>query len=66
MAYYFFNWHPARELHIAEHGVTRAEFEEVVMDPDHIDVSESSGKLIAFGPTSTGKYLACVYDEFED
>lgn len=36
------------------------------MDPDHTDVSDTSGKLIAFGPTSTGKYLACVYEEFED
>lgn len=46
--------------------MTRAEFEEVVLRPDTLEVSESSGLEIAFGMTSTGKYIACVYDEFND
>lgn len=66
MPYYLFNGSARAEQHLALHGVTRGEFEEVVMDPDRVEISSSSGDLIAFGPTSTGKYLACIYDEFED
>jgi len=66
MPYYLFNWQSAREKHIAEHGITRSEFEEVVMDPDYVAESRSRGDYIAFGGTSTGKYIACVYEEFDD
>ena len=66
MPYYFFHWDDETIDHLAQHGVTQAEFEEVVMDPDRVEFSHSSGSPIAFGMTSTGKYLACVYDEFED
>ncbi len=48
------------------HGVTPDEFEEVVCDPDEVDQSLSSGRPIAFGETSTGKYLACVYELLDD
>jgi predicted AAA+ superfamily ATPase len=51
---------------LALHGVTPAEFEDVVIDPERLEISRRSGLRIAFRPTSTGKYLACVYDEFED
>jgi hypothetical protein len=51
---------------LAEHGVTPEEFAEVVCNPDRVEVSGSSGRPIAFGPTSTGKYLACVYELFDE
>jgi hypothetical protein len=65
MPSYLFRWTSEIEEHLAEHGVTPGEFEEVVLDPDDTDVSKRSGLHVAFGTTSTGKYIACVYDEFQ-
>ncbi|SFI07443.1 hypothetical protein [Planctomicrobium piriforme] len=66
MPYFTFFWTPDNELHIAEHGVTTEEFEEVVMDPDEVTLSRTSGLPAAFGMTSSGKYLCCIYEEFND
>ena len=66
MPVYFFIWNDQIEEHLASHGVTPEEFEEVVCDPDEVDRSHSSGRPIAFGETSTGKYLACVYELLDD
>jgi hypothetical protein len=52
--------------HLAEHGVTQEEFEEVLVNHHHeATTSRSSGETITFGSTSTGKYLAIVYEEVE-
>jgi uncharacterized DUF497 family protein len=64
--FYFFVWDDENEGHLAEHGVTIEEFAEVVCDPERLETSRSSGRPIAFGYTSTGKYLACVYELFGD
>jgi hypothetical protein len=37
----------------------------VVCDPDSVDASRSSGRLIAFGEVN-GKLLACVYEMLDD
>jgi uncharacterized DUF497 family protein len=66
MPFYLFIWNDRIEDHLASHGVTPDEFEEVVCDPDELDRSRSSGRAIAFGETSTGKYLACVYELLDD
>ncbi|NLS92008.1 MAG: BrnT family toxin [Planctomycetaceae bacterium] len=66
MPVYLFIWNDQIEQHVAEHGVTPDEFEEVVCDPDEIDKSHSSGREIAFGETATGKYLACVYEFLDE
>ena len=66
MPYYFFIWNDLIVEHIAEHGVAQDEYEEVVCDPDEVDPSHSSDRHIAFGETSTGKYLACVYELLDD
>lgn len=62
MPFYFFIWDGENEQHLADHGVTPNEFEEVVRDPDVLGGSRATGRPIAFGSTSTGKYLACVYE----
>ena len=54
------------ERHIQEHGVSMEEFEEVVCNPDATETSRSTGRPIAFGYTSTGKYLACVCDMLDE
>lgn len=66
MPFYLFVWNDENEEHLAEHGVSIEEFVEVVCNPDRIETSRSSGRPIAFGYTSTGKYLACVYEELDD
>jgi uncharacterized DUF497 family protein len=64
--YYHFIWNDKNEAHAAEHGITPDEFEEVVCGPDEVKRSRSSGRPIAFGETSTGKYIACVYEVLDD
>ena len=49
--------------HIAEHGLSKEDVEEVVCNPLKTDVSQSSGRPIAFGQTSWGLYIAVVYEE---
>ena len=46
------------------HDVTVEEVEEVLLDPDcGKGFSRSSGYPMVFGWTSTGKYIAVVYEE---
>ena len=52
--------------HIAEHDVSKEEVEEVLEDPDGIERSRTSGLLIAFGETSTGRLIAVVFEEIGD
>jgi len=52
--------------HIAEHEVCKEEVEEVLDHPEGIEASRSSGRLIAFGETSTGRLIAVVYEEIDD
>lgn len=66
MPYYFFVWDDDNESHLASHEVTMEEFEEVVCDPDSTGESRATGRPIAFGYTSTGRYLACVYDFLDE
>jgi uncharacterized DUF497 family protein len=62
MPWYLFLWDPETEVHLAEHGITSQEFEEVVCNPDAVGESRATGRPIAFGYTSTGKYIACLYE----
>jgi hypothetical protein len=52
--------------HCAEHGVSKEEVEEVLQNPTDLDISESSGRPVAFGDTSTGKRLMVAYDEVDE
>lgn len=51
--------------HIAEHGVTKEEVEEVFQNATDADVSRSSGLPVIFGDTSTGRHLMVVYEEVD-
>lgn len=55
-------------VHIVEgHDVTIDEVEEVLRNPDNQQTeSRSTGRPIVFGWTSTGKYLAVVFEEVLD
>jgi uncharacterized DUF497 family protein len=49
--------------HIAEHGLTLEEVEFALFDENTtFDVSESSGRPIAFGNTATGRFIAVVFE----
>lgn len=49
--------------HIAEHGLTADEVESVLVDANTtFDVSDSSGRPIAFGTTSTGRFIVVVFE----
>lgn len=51
--------------HVAEHGLTPEDVNFVLMNPDEIGVSESSGRPIAFGYTGDGRYICVVYEEVD-
>ena len=48
--------------HIAEHGISTEEVEDVLYAATEVVASESSGRPITFGETSTGKYIAVVFE----
>jgi uncharacterized DUF497 family protein len=56
---------PGNIQHLAEHGVSPSEAEEVVSDPIAVDVSVSSGRPIAFGYARTGREFAVVYERID-
>ncbi len=64
--FHVFLWDGENDLHVAEHDVTTAEFEFAVLNADHVGVSHSSGRPIAFGSTAEGRSLACVYEIIDE
>ena len=53
--------------HIANHGLTTSEVDDVLQDSESIfDLSRSTGYPIAFGNTSTGRYIIVVYEEIAE
>lgn len=52
--------------HIAEHGLSPKDVEEVLFNPVDRDVSRSSGLPIVFGFTPDGRYILVVYEQIDD
>ena len=52
--------------HIAEHGISKEEVEEVLENPDGVETSRFSGRPIAFGETTTGRIIAVIYEEIDE
>jgi uncharacterized DUF497 family protein len=49
--------------HIAEHGLTPEEVESALLGENTtFDVSDSSGRPIAFGSTVTGRFIVVVFE----
>jgi hypothetical protein len=42
------------------------DFEQIVSNPEYQEVSRASGNLLAFGHSSDGRYLCCVYRLIDD
>jgi len=52
--------------HIAEHGLTKEEIEDVLCGVHELDTSRTSGRPIAFGFSSTGAYVCVVFEWVDD
>ena len=54
--------------HIAEHGVTTDEVEQVLFDPASTAAinRSGSGNQLTFGYTDAGRYLAVVWEHVDD
>jgi uncharacterized DUF497 family protein len=53
--------------HIAEHGITQEEVEEVLFDSESDTVlSKTSSNQVTFGYTSDGRYIAVVWEHVLD
>lgn len=52
--------------HIAEHGLTPEDVEEVIFNPLDRDISRSSGLPIVFGLTPDGRYIMVVYEQIDE
>ncbi len=66
MPYYEFVWTDEIIGHLAENGVSRENFEEVVSNPKRLGVSRSSGRPCCWGETADGRQLFCVYEFLDD
>ena len=51
--------------HIAEHGISKEDVEDVFSSPLGEDRSRTSGQPIVFGRTRHGEYIAVIYEVVE-
>jgi uncharacterized DUF497 family protein len=51
--------------HVAEHGLSLEEVEEVLYTSTEVIASHSTGLPVVFGATSTGKFIAVVFEVVE-
>jgi hypothetical protein len=61
-----FIWTDEIVQHLAEHGISPDEFDEVVLDPVFETKSRSSGLPAVYGWTSTRRMLLCVHQPLND
>jgi uncharacterized DUF497 family protein len=52
--------------HIAEHGLSKEDVEEVLFGVHELDESHSSGRPIAFGFNAAGEYICVVFEWVDD
>lgn len=70
MSYEFVIWDLDDEVggnveHIAQHGLTKDDVEEVLRHPEQVETSRSSGHPVAFGYTDSGRQIAVVFEEID-
>ncbi len=66
MSYFDIIWTDEAIDHIAQHGISQDNFEEVVCHPQSKGLSKSSGVPAAWRYTSDGRYLIVVYEEVDE
>lgn len=60
MPWFDFFWTDAIIEHLAQHDVTREEFEYVVCNPAASEQSDSSGRPLVKGYTQAGRRIVCI------
>ena len=66
MPYFDFHWNDRIIEHLEEHDVTPEDFEDIVCYPVSKDTSDSSGRPVAFGYTSDGRFVMAVYEMLDE
>jgi uncharacterized DUF497 family protein len=69
MPFYFVIWTPEAIEHLAQHGVSQDEFEQVVFCAREVAIEESASNpdnLTVLGTTDAGRELRCVWEEIDD
>jgi hypothetical protein len=66
MPYFEFVWTDDIVEHLAEHGISPEDFENVVCDPVRLGKSRSSGLPAAWGYTTDRRYIIAVYEQLDD
>lgn len=64
--YFEILWTDENIGHIAEHGISPDDVQQVLRDPIGEDVSRATGCPIAFGYTESGRKLAVVYSMIDE
>jgi hypothetical protein len=65
MPYFEFIWTAELITHLEEHDLSPDDFEQVVMNPDSVGKSRSSGDPAAFGYTQDGRYIIAIYKKID-
>jgi uncharacterized DUF497 family protein len=60
------SWSPEREAHIARHGVTPGEVEDVCYSRPRWTATGRAGSTLVYGTTAAGRYLLVVVAEALD
>ncbi|MFM7292348.1 MAG: hypothetical protein ACKO6B_14115 [Planctomycetia bacterium] len=66
MPYFDFIWTRENTEHIADHGISRQDFETVVMHSSYRGRSRRSMLPVAWGYTAEGRYMIAVYQHIDD
>lgn len=66
MPYFQFRWTDEITAHLAEHGVSQEDFEDVVSRPERRGQSPSTSRPCCWGETADGRYLICVYEFLDE
>jgi hypothetical protein len=65
MAYIDFIWTDEIIAHLAEHGISQDDFEQVVCNPVSGGLSRSTGLPAVWGYTPAGRYIIAVYEQVD-
>ncbi len=66
MPFFDFYWTDDVVEHLAEHGISREDFAEVVSTPERRGESRSTGRPCCWGTTGDGRYVFCVYEYLDE
>ena len=66
MPFFIFQWSQARIEHVADNGISREDFEQVVRKASRVESSRSSGRPCVRGRTRDGRLIFCVFEIVDD